>query len=128
VQTCALPISINAGDVIAAKDDIDAIIGEKNNVTINKNATTTVVNPVRPPTDTPEVDSTYALDGVEPSEAPTVVAIASAVNTALARGNVSSFIKFACSATPLIVPVVSKIVTNNNAITTVYSSFENTPP
>src|SRR5699024_8226806 len=110
---------ISAGDVIAAKDDIDAIIGEKNNVTINKNNTTTKDSTDRPPTDTNEVDSTNALDGVEPSEAPTVVAIASAVSAALARGNVPSFIKFACSATPIIVPVVSKIVTSKNAITTV---------
>src|SRR5699024_5977518 len=110
---------ISAGDVIAAKDDIDAIIGEKNNVTINKNATTTDVSPDRPPTDTPDVDSTYALDGVEPSEAPTVVAIASAVSAALARGNVPSFIKFACSATPIVVTDVSTRVASKNATTTV---------
>src|SRR5690625_1125967 len=104
---------------MADKDDIAATIGLKSKVIKNNIATTTVVNPVLPPTATPDVDSTYALEGVEPNDAPTVVATASAVNAAFARGNVPSFIKFACSATPIIVPVVSNIVTSKNANTTV---------
>src|SRR5699024_5604782 len=107
-----LPTMINAGAVIADNEEIAATIGEKNNVMINKIATTNVVSPVLPPTATPEDDSTYALDGVEPNVAPTVVATASAVNAAFAFGSFPSFIKFACSATPIIVPVVSNIVTS----------------
>src|SRR5690625_10124 len=110
---------MSAGAVIADTEAIAATIGLKNKVIKNKIATTTVVRPVLPPTATPDVDSTYALDGVEPNVAPTVVATASAVNAAFARGKLPSFIKLACSATPIIVPVVSNIVTSKNAKTTV---------
>src|SRR5699024_5232200 len=112
---------------MAGRVEIASTIGENNKVIKNKNATTKEVSPVRPPTATPDVDSTYALDGVDPNVAPTVVAIASAVSAAFALGNFPSFIKFACSATPIIVPVVSKIVTSKNAKITVYKEFENTP-
>src|SRR5699024_4671761 len=83
-------------------------MGEKNKVIKNSPATTRDVKPDLPQTTTQEVDFTYALDGVEPNVAPTVVATASAVSAALALGSFPSFIKLACSATPIIVPVVSK--------------------
>src|SRR5699024_8096286 len=102
-------------------------MGEKNKVIKNSPATTRDVKPDLPPTATPEVDSTYALDVVAPTVAPTVVATASAVSAALALGSFPSFIKLACSATPIIVPVVSKMVTSKNANTTVYKECENTP-
>src|SRR5699024_4935073 len=102
-------------------------MGEKNKVIKNSPATTRDVKPDLPPTATPEVDSTYALDGVEPNVAPTVVATASAVSAALALGSFPFFINPACSATPIIVPVVSKMVTSKNANTTVYSPCVNTP-
>src|SRR5699024_8688830 len=103
------------------------MIGEKNRVTKKSPATTSVVSPERPPTATPDVDSTYALDGVDTKVAPTVVATASAVNAAFALVSLPSFINPSCSATPIIVPVVSKIVTSKNAKKTVYNEGENTP-
>src|SRR5699024_7123093 len=96
------------------------MIGEKNRVTKKSPATTSVVSPERPPTATPDVDSTYALDGVDPKVAPAVVVTASAVKAVFAVGSLPSFINPACSATPIIVPVVSKIVTSKNAKMTVY--------
>src|SRR5690625_4916074 len=114
-----LPTIINTGAVIAPNDAIASTTGKKKRETTNKSATTTVVNPLRPPAATPEDDSIYALDGVEPNIAPAVVATASAVSAARTRGNFPPFIKPACSATPIIVPVVSKIVTSKYARTTV---------
>src|SRR5699024_7563844 len=95
-------------------------MGEKNKVIKNSPATTRDVKPDLPPTATPEVDSTYALDGVEPKVAPTFVATVSPLSSVLTLGSFPSFIKLACSATPINVPVVSKMVTSKNANTTVY--------
>src|SRR5699024_5781422 len=53
-----LPTIIKAGAVIDGQSDIASIMGEKNNVTINSATTTSEVSPERPPTATPEVDST----------------------------------------------------------------------
>src|SRR5699024_1511753 len=113
------PTMISTGAVIAGTSAIAPIIGVKNMDKANNPATTNDVNPVLPPAVTPDVDSTYAVDGLVPNNDPTVVAVASANNAAFARGNCPFFIKPACSATPIIVPVVSNIVTNKNAKTTV---------
>src|SRR5699024_3597794 len=71
-----LPTIISAGAVIASKEEIAATNGEKTNVTKNKIATTSDVRPVLPPTATPDVDSIYAVAGVVPTVAPSVVATA----------------------------------------------------
>src|SRR5699024_389671 len=96
------------------------MIGEKNRVTKKSPATTSVVSPDRPPTATPDVDSTYALDGVVSKVATTFLATASSVKAAFELGSLPSFINPAYSPTPIIVTVVSKIVTTKNAKTTVY--------
>lgn len=88
--------------------------------------TVSVVSPVRPPVATPAEDSTYALVGVVPKTEPTVVAIASPNNACLALGSDSPFIKPAFLATPIIVPVVSKIVINRNERMTAYKLCEMT--
>src|SRR5699024_9061559 len=115
------PTMINTGAVIAGKSAIIFITGEKKIAIANSPATTTEVNPVLPPAETPDVDSTYAVAGLVPNIDPTVVAVASANKADFALGNFPSFIKPACSATPIIVPVVSNIVTNKKANTTVYN-------
>src|SRR5699024_157709 len=96
------------------------MIGEKNRVTKKSPATTSVVSPDRPPTATPDVDSTQARDGVDAKVAPAVVATASALKAASALGSLPSFINPARPATPIRGPVVSKIVTSKNAKMTVY--------
>src|SRR5699024_5778483 len=121
------PTIISTGAVIAGRSAITLTIGLKKIDKTNRLAIIIEVKPVRPPTATPEVDSTYALDGLVPNIEPTVVAVASASNAPLALGITPFFINPACSATPIIVPVVSKIVTSKNAITTVYNPFVNTP-
>src|SRR5699024_6576637 len=95
------PTIIRTGAVIASISAITEIISEKNIDRSNTPATTNEVKPVLPPAVTPDVDSTYAVDGLVPNMEPTVVAVASAINAAFARGNLPSFIKFACSATPI---------------------------
>src|SRR5690625_3747595 len=122
------PTIIKTGAVIAGNPAIAWIIGEKKIDNANNAATTMDVKPVLPPAATPDVDSTYAVEGLVPNIDPTVVAVASANNADFALGKLPFFIKPACSATPIIVPVVSKIVTNKNANTTVYNPFVNTPP
>src|SRR5699024_10888814 len=111
----------------AGTSAITLITGGKNMDRINSPSTTMDVSPVLPPAVTPDVDSTYAVDGLVPNMDPTVVAVASANNADFALGSFPSFIKLACSATPISVPVVSKIVTNRKANTTVYRPFVKTP-
>ena len=53
-------------------------IGDKNNAKKNINAVDTAVNPVLPPSATPDALSTKVLTVLVPKQAPTVVAIASA--------------------------------------------------
>src|SRR5690625_2265630 len=121
------PTIIKIGAVIAGKSAIAWTTGKKNIDKPNNIATTTEVNPVLPPAATPEVDSTYAVAGLVPNIEPTVVAVASANKAGFTRGNLPFFINPPCSATPIIVPVVSKIVTSKNANTTVYNPWEKTP-
>lgn len=82
--------------------------------------TVSVVRPVRPPVATPAEDSMYALVGVVPKTEPTVVATASAIKACFALGSDSPFISPARLATPIIVPVVSKIVINRKDKITAY--------
>ena len=53
-----LPTIIKAGAVIAATPDKVLTKGPKNAATINRTPTVNVVRPVRPPTATPDEDST----------------------------------------------------------------------
>src|SRR5699024_4305336 len=121
------PTIIRTGAVMAGISAMTFMIGVKKIDKMNRPATTNAVNPVRPPAATPEVDSTYAVEGLVPNMEPTVVAVASDSKADFARGNLPSFMKCACSATPISVPVVSKIVTSKNANTTVYNPLVNTP-
>src|SRR5699024_678499 len=77
-------------------------------------AVTTDVNPVRPPTPTPEVDSTKEVVVDVPTIAPATVAAESANNALPARGSLLSFIKPDCLATATSVPAVSKESRNKN--------------
>src|SRR5690625_4869345 len=121
------PTIIRTGAVIAGRSALLPIIGVKKIDTANNIATTSDVSPVLPPAATPEDDSTYADEGLVPYIAPTVVAVASASSADLVLGIFPFFIKPACSATPIMVPVVSKIVTSRKARTTVYSPCVKTP-
>src|SRR5690554_2607830 len=105
---------------MADKDETAAINGEKKSSRRKSPATTRDVSPVRPAAATPDEDSIWAVVGVVPREAPTTVATASAVSAGFAFGIFPPYIKPACSATPIIVPVVSKIVTSKKAKTTPY--------
>src|SRR5690625_7461402 len=113
------PTIIKIGAVIAGKSAIAWTTGKKNIDKPNNVCSSDLVNPVLPPAATPEVDSTYAVAGLVPNIEPTVVAVASANKAGFTRGNLPFFINPPCSATPIIVPVVSKIVTSKNANTTV---------
>ena len=115
-----LPTIINAGDVMAATPEIDVTNGLKNDAMINSTPTVTDVKPVRPPAATPDDDSMKAVVGLVPTIAPAVVATESAKSAARAFFNLPSFIKPACFATPIIVPVVSNNVTKRNENTTPY--------
>ncbi len=115
------PTIIKTGAVIAGNEEIAEITGEKNIEIKNKTATTRAVNPVLPPAAVPVVDSMYAVEGLVPNTEPIVVASASAIRACFALGSFPSCNKSACSATPIIVPVVSKIVTKRKAKTIVYN-------
>src|SRR5690625_2462083 len=67
------PTIINTGAVIAGTSAITLIMGEKKIESANRPATTIAVSPVLPPAATPEVDSTYAVEGLVPNIDPTVV-------------------------------------------------------
>src|SRR3954462_9651356 len=69
-----LPTMMSAGEVIAATSESALTSGLKKEEMINRIATVNVVKPVRPPTATPEEDSTKAVVGLVPNIAPTVVA------------------------------------------------------
>src|SRR5690625_3792153 len=88
--------------------------GEKKSASKKKPAVTIDANPVRPPTATPEVDSTKDVVVDVPTTEPTTVAAESAKSARPARGNLLFFIKPACVATATSVPAVSKKSTNKN--------------
>src|SRR5699024_12286050 len=91
-------------------------------------AVTTYVNPVRPPTPTPEVDSTKEVVVDVPTIAPATVAAESANNALPARGSLLSFIKPASLAAATNVPAVSKKSTNKNVNITPSISKVNISP
>ena len=65
-------------------------IGESNNDAPNKTAVVTAVNPVLPPSETPEALSTKVVTVDVPSTAPAVVATASAISAPLIFGSFPS--------------------------------------
>src|SRR5690625_873316 len=83
------PTIINAGAVTSDVTTLSS--GEKNNASKKNPAATTAVNPVRPPTPTPAVDSTYEVVVDVPTTAPVTVAAESANKALPARGNLLSF-------------------------------------
>src|SRR5690625_7648359 len=64
------PTIINAGAVTSEVTTLNN--GEKNRANKKNPAATTAVNPVRPPTPTPAVDSTYAVVVDVPTTAPEI--------------------------------------------------------
>src|SRR5699024_9633977 len=104
------PTIINAGAVTSGV--ITASKGEKNKANKKNPAVTTEAKPVRPPTATPEDDSTNEVVVDVPTTEPTTVAAESANKARPARGNLLSFINPACVATATSVPAVSKKSTN----------------
>src|SRR5690606_831253 len=120
------PTMINAGAVTCGVTIAKS--GEKNNAKMKNPAVTIDANPVRPPTATPEDDSTNEVVVDVPTTAPTTVEAASANNAFPARGSLLSFIKPACCATATSVPAVSKKSTNKNVkMTTSISSVKMSP-
>ena len=85
----------------------------------NSRPVVSAVRPVRPPTATPEADSTNVVMVEVPITAPTVVPMASAMSAGLMPGRrPSSSSISALVATPMSVPRVSKISTNRKENTT----------
>ena len=86
------------------------------------------VSPVRPPSDTPEALSTKVVTVEVPNMAPAVVPMASAMSAPLIRGSFPSLSSIsALEATPISVPIVSKISTNRNAKIITANSRSGTP-
>ncbi|MPM24000.1 hypothetical protein SDC9_70477 [bioreactor metagenome] len=104
------PTMIKAGAVAAL--GIEPNSGSRNSERANRMATTRAVRPVRPPSTTPEEDSTKVVTVEVPSTAPTVVPTASANRASLQLGIEPSFWTIsAFVAQPIKVPTVSNIST-----------------
>ena|SRR5699024_7929829 len=84
------PTTINAGVVTALVTT--SINGLKKIANKKQRPVTTLANPVRAPTATPEVDSIYEVVVVVPKIAPTIVANESENSALPARGNLLFFI------------------------------------
>lgn len=84
------PTTINAGVVTALVTT--SINGLKKIANKKQRPVTTLANPVRAPTATPEVDSIYEVVVVVPKIAPTIVANESENRALPARGNLLFFI------------------------------------
>ena len=113
VPTIRKPTMISAGAV--AKDGMAVKIGANSVDTRNRMPVTRAVRPVRPPTATPDADSTKVVVVEVPIIAPAEVAIESAIRAGLMPGSLPSLSSiFALVATPISVPRVSKISTNRN--------------
>ena len=111
-----------------ANDGIARKIGDKNKDRPNKTAVVTAVNPVRPPSATPEELSTNVVVVEVPSTAPAVVPTASARSAPLILGSFPSLSSiFALEETPIKVPSVSNKSTNKNANTITTNSRIGTP-
>ena len=97
----------------------ESLTAEKNNATAKQQATTNAVSPERPPCATPDALSTYVVVVEVPKHAPTVVAIASAINASFKRSILPfSSTKLAFVQTPIKVPTVSNISINRKVNTT----------
>ncbi len=108
------PTTISAGAV--ANEGIARKIGDRNSETRKSSAVTMPVRPVRPPSATPEADSTKVVVVEVPSTAPAEVASASDSSAPLILGSLPSLSSMsALEATPISVPSVSNMSTNRNA-------------
>ena len=112
------PTIINTAEVACV--GIAANNGAKNKDIKNKNPVVIAVNPVLPPSPTPDALSTKAVTVEVPSNAPTVVPIASDNIASLALGIFPfSSSKLPFSATPTKHPTVSNKSTNSNVNTNI---------
>jgi hypothetical protein len=109
-----IPTMISAG--VVAINGMTYISDVRNKASKKHKAKNTEVRPVLPPAETPAADSTYAVTEEVPIAATITLAIASAVIALPILGD------FACLSsrlarrdTPIKVPIVSIILTNNNA-------------
>ncbi len=94
-----------------------AIKGLKNRASKNRAATTRPVKPVRPPCATPAALSIKLVTVLVPKAAHATVPTASESMAWRARGSLLSWMKPACSQTPMSVPTVSKTSMNRNTNT-----------
>ena len=105
---------------------ITANNGAKNKAKKNINAVETAVNPVLPPSATPEALSTKVLTVLVPKQAPNVVPTASENKAFFMLGTFPSLSNIlALVATPTKVPIVSNISMNNNVNNAITISKEN---
>src|SRR5699024_9307464 len=100
------PTIISAGAVTSSVTTCNK--GEKNSASKKKPAVTTEVNPVRPPTPTPEVGFTKESGVSVPSITPATGGGQSGNHAFTSRGNLLSFIKPTCPAPATNVPSGSK--------------------
>lgn len=119
------PTKINAGAVAAG--GTNAKIGLRNRAERNKRPVTSEARPVLAPAAIPEALSTKLVTVEVPRQAPAIVPVASARSARFALTIVpfSSF-KFACSATPTKVPIVSNKSVNKNVKNTMKNLIERT--
>ena len=117
VPTIKKPTMIRAGAV--AKEGMAVKMGANRVETRNSTPVTMAVRPVRPPTATPEADSTKVVVVEVPSTAPAEVAMASLSRAGLMPGSLPSSSSMpALVATPIRVPRVSNRSTNRKENTT----------
>lgn len=121
-------ITMNAPTMISADEVISGVTisnsGEKNKEMIKQIAITTEVNPVRPPTAIPALDSTNAAVVDVPKMEPAMVDKESAKSALPAFGISLFFINPAWLAIPINAPAVSKKATNKNVKITANNSGE----
>src|SRR5690625_4602241 len=118
------PTITKAGAVAA--DGIKVNSGAKNKANINIPAVERAVNPVLPPSATPDADSTKVVTVEVPKQAPATVPTASAIKAFPTLGSLPSSSNIsAFDATPAKVPTVSNISTNRKVNTATNISQEN---
>ena len=114
----------NAGAVAYA--GIVPAKGDKNKASKKQTPTTTDVKPVRPPTDTPDIDSIYVVTVEVPKNEPIIVDVESASNVCFKRGNFPFLSTSpARSVAAINVPDVSNKSSNNNDTTNAKVLTEN---
>ena len=115
------PTIMSAGAV--AKEGIEVKSGANRVESRKSTPVTSAVRPVRPPTETPDADSTKVVTVDVPRTAPAEVPIASERSAGRIPGSLPSLSSIlALVATPISVPRVSKRSTNRNAKTTTINS------